>query len=287
MKLTPGATYVHVGIGVVRIEKVSDEGIEVADLDGDRFDIESDEIEDVLRPVISSERAAILYDSLTDPPSAFSQDPPGRRSRHYVEVFEEGTIDEQVDALRAIIHDPRNEPAETQNRKRFEALVLGELSTAQSITIGDLQSRLARALRTPLRPIDVLPDRSSEIPPVDSIPTCPGLRTIGAFYVERQVGAGEAGLGQTFEVGPGLWFAYGSTELAERSTGTDSDDGDRHPEGVLMAIRADRADSAERMRRWAAGEGVVATGDRVPIDGARVMIADAEAARDHDYIETV
>lgn len=291
MELTPGSTYVHVGIGVIRIEKVSVEAIEVADLDGDRFDIEADEIGEVLRPLVSPERAATLYESLTDPPSAFSDDPPGRRSRRYVEIFEDGTIDEQVDALRAIIHDPRNEPAETQNRKRFEALVLGELSTAQSITLGDLRTRLAAAFRSTPRPIDVLPDRSSEIPPANSIPICPGLRTVGAFYVERQIGVGESGLEQTFDVGPGLWFAYGMagpdeppTDLAPENVTNVS--GLNH-EGVLMAVRADHAESAQRMQEWAVGEGVSAAGDRVPIDGARLMIADAEAARDSEYIETV
>lgn len=290
MELTPGSTYVHAGIGVVRVEKTTDGGIEVADLDGDRFDVEAEDIDEVLRPLVSPGRAAALFDSLTDPPSAFSDDPPGRRSRHYIEIFEDGTIDEQVNALRAIMHDPRNEPAETQNRKRFEELVLGELSTAQSMTLGDLRTRLAAAFRKAPRPIDVLPDRGSEIPPVESIPICPGFRTVGAFHVERQIGAGEDGLEKTFEVGPGLWFAYGVTELDDPATDTGAardHDSDRQPQAVLLAVRADHAESVEQMQRWAAGEGLTATGDRVPIHGAHLMIADAEAARDHDYIATV
>jgi RNA polymerase-interacting CarD/CdnL/TRCF family regulator len=278
MDFLAGATFVHVGIGVVRIERVTAAGFEVADLDGDRFDVEADEADDLLRPLVSAERAAELTDLLAASPGVFSDDPPGRRSRRYAELFDEGTIDEQVEALRAILHDPRNEPAERQNLKRYQDLVLGELAVAQSVTPAQLRVRLARAKGDEPRPFDLLPDPSTELSEIDSIPACPGLETVGAFHVERRIGAGAGALERTFETTPGVWFAYGRSDV-------DPSGADLDLPAVLLVVRADEAAPADRLGRWAAGEGAEPVGDTVGVEGARLMIGDAVAAADHWFME--
>lgn len=278
--MTPevGRHYVFsgVGVGVVKVEKPPPT-LELSDLDGDRFEVDESEY-DFLRMVVSEQEAEVLFERLTVAPASFSDDRESKRSLHYNEVFDNGTLEEQVEALRSIRHDPRDSPTEKQNRKRFEALVFGELAVALGVTAKTIRVRLANRVGAEPAAYDLLPDRSAELPEVNDIPAVANMRTLGSLYVEAEIGAGAEGVEQRLPASPGVWFAYGRSH-------EDPDDGaekDRDPDpDVLLAVHAEHGASV-----LATGEQPLEpVGQRVPVEGATLCIADATAAGDRGFAD--
>ncbi len=262
MDLQIGTNVVFAGVGVVRVE-VPPPALEVADLDGDKFEVDAEDY-DLLRPIVSEEEATRLFERLLLAPESFSQERESKRSVHYLDVYDSGTPDEQVDALRAILHDQRNEAAETQNQKRFEELVFNELAVALGVTFGTIRSRLAKRMGGSPAPADLLVDRSAELPSDADIPSVPAMQTLGAIWVDAEIGAGAEGVERTATAASGVWFAYGCTQL----DGADDD--------MLVAVHAEHG-----LRRWLDGDADLGNaGGPVPVEGATLCVADVAAASD-------
>jgi hypothetical protein len=130
----------------------------------------------------------------------------------------------------------------------------------------DLAARKAELARS------TLPDRAGELAAFAELPAIADHEAVGALYVEKRLAIGEfPGDGVEVAARPGVWLAY----LKEAV------DDERSP-AELLCVHAEargRIDALRAARRRLP--------EPLPIDGARMAVADATAARDEELAEAL
>jgi hypothetical protein len=272
------------GVGLFGVRTLDSGEIEITeragDSDGDGpagsddvYAIDADEAAEVLRPPVSAAAAEALVARFSVPPAPVAGDErPGRRSMRWVDVFDSGTVDEQVDVLVALYRKPDPSPPEQSFERRYEGLLVPELALALGVGHRALRARLRLLARGEPIPRSLsLPDRSQELagsgpppPPVD------GHEAIGAFVVEDGIGIGPSGGELLVDAEQGVWFGY---------VRADGDDAagllvvHRDHLGELADLRADADADAE-----GAGDGT-----ELVAEGATVLAVDRAFLDDPDF----
>jgi hypothetical protein len=123
-----------------------------------------------------------------------------------------------------------------------------------------------------------LPDRTQQLAAYAKLPALEKFEPIDALYVEDRLMIGEwPETGVTVDAKSGAWLAY----FRDREEEYDRD-ADEGPPSELLAVHADSfanvAALRGRLRRLP---------ERLPIDGARMAVANARSLEDEDIIEAM
>lgn len=103
----------------------------------------------------------------------------------------DGSIGEQVIALRSIHGECCAVSIRQGNRRLLETAVFEHLACSLGVTVDAVRRRVRRSVDGAAASSPALPDRSAELAGLGSIGHLHGLRFIGDLYIEESVAVGE------------------------------------------------------------------------------------------------